>query len=320
MRVAVIGAGLSGLAAAARLTETGHQVRVFEKSRGLGGRLATRRTSAGPVDHGCPAVDIGGSPDLAARLAQVAPDGTPAPAPGAPCRDGAFPLGRPLRWESGVTAPAKRLADGLDVVLGTRIAALRCAGDGLELGDEQGNPRGHVDAVIVSAPAPQAADLLAHGPADEARIAALRAVIYRPALVVVLAYPDRADIGSWLTHPADGPAIRVVVGGPPDEDGDATVVVTLDPVVSARLLDLGTDAKIADLAAEAAAGAGVAGNPSWTQVKRWRFAVTGGGTPNADLNPPGARILLCGDAVSGPGLGAVYESGIAAADRAAALA
>lgn len=42
MRVAVIGAGVSGLSAARVLHDHGYQVRVFEKSRGLGGRAATR--------------------------------------------------------------------------------------------------------------------------------------------------------------------------------------------------------------------------------------------------------------------------------------
>lgn len=55
--VAVIGAGVSGLAAARRLMKEGRNVVVVEKSRGLGGRAATRRFSLGsdmevPVDHG----------------------------------------------------------------------------------------------------------------------------------------------------------------------------------------------------------------------------------------------------------------------------
>ena len=41
--VAVIGAGIAGAACARALTLAGHSVRVFDKSRGPGGRLATRR-------------------------------------------------------------------------------------------------------------------------------------------------------------------------------------------------------------------------------------------------------------------------------------
>ncbi len=54
MRVAVIGAGLAGLAAAEALQGDGHDVVVLEKSRGAGGRTATRRADELRFDHGAP--------------------------------------------------------------------------------------------------------------------------------------------------------------------------------------------------------------------------------------------------------------------------
>ena len=51
--VAIIGAGISGLICARSLSDHGVEVSVFEKSRGVGGRMATRRTAEGPrFDHG----------------------------------------------------------------------------------------------------------------------------------------------------------------------------------------------------------------------------------------------------------------------------
>ena len=55
-RVAVVGAGLAGLVAAGRIAAGGGTVTVFDKSRGLGGRLATRRRPHGTFDHGAPVV------------------------------------------------------------------------------------------------------------------------------------------------------------------------------------------------------------------------------------------------------------------------
>lgn len=50
--VAVVGAGLSGLTCARLLQQWGHSVAVFDKSLGLGGRVATRRIGTTCFDHG----------------------------------------------------------------------------------------------------------------------------------------------------------------------------------------------------------------------------------------------------------------------------
>lgn len=50
--VAVVGAGIAGIACARTLMQAGHQVTVFEKSRGAGGRMSTRETEFGSFDHG----------------------------------------------------------------------------------------------------------------------------------------------------------------------------------------------------------------------------------------------------------------------------
>jgi renalase len=63
--IAVIGTGIAGAACAHALSMAGHAVQVFDKSRGPGGRLATRRIewvdSQGqacmtPLDHGSVAI------------------------------------------------------------------------------------------------------------------------------------------------------------------------------------------------------------------------------------------------------------------------
>lgn len=50
--VAVIGAGMAGLVCAQQLAMAGYTVVVVEKSRGLGGRVATRRLHGTCADHG----------------------------------------------------------------------------------------------------------------------------------------------------------------------------------------------------------------------------------------------------------------------------
>ncbi len=52
LKVAVVGAGLSGLVCARVLADHGHEVRVFDKGRGPGGRMSTRRAGPWRFDHG----------------------------------------------------------------------------------------------------------------------------------------------------------------------------------------------------------------------------------------------------------------------------
>lgn len=52
MKAAIIGAGIAGLTAARELIQRGVQVKVFEKSRGVGGRLANKRLEWGNIDIG----------------------------------------------------------------------------------------------------------------------------------------------------------------------------------------------------------------------------------------------------------------------------
>ena len=51
-RIAIIGAGLAGLTSAQRLAAAGLEVHLFDKSRGAGGRMCTRRAEEVRFDHG----------------------------------------------------------------------------------------------------------------------------------------------------------------------------------------------------------------------------------------------------------------------------
>lgn len=52
-KIAVIGAGMAGLTVSNILSQKGFSVDVFDKGRGVGGRMSSRRTQWGYLDHGC---------------------------------------------------------------------------------------------------------------------------------------------------------------------------------------------------------------------------------------------------------------------------
>ena len=70
-KIAVIGAGMAGITCARKLMEAGLMPVVFEKSRGLGGRMATRRVSdAVAFDHGAQYFTVR-NPDFAALIDEL---------------------------------------------------------------------------------------------------------------------------------------------------------------------------------------------------------------------------------------------------------
>ena len=52
MKIAIVGAGISGCVCASQLVRAGHEVTIIEKGRGVGGRMATRRMEGARIDHG----------------------------------------------------------------------------------------------------------------------------------------------------------------------------------------------------------------------------------------------------------------------------
>lgn len=178
-RIAVVGAGLAGLACARALQEAGHDVTVLERERIPGGRCASLPTPIGPCDHGLPEL-AAATPGFAAPLQAWAGAGMLAPSPSGPGRW----LGVP-----SMQAFAARLAAGLKVVPGLEVAALERDGAQWWLRTHQAPPRGlelHYDAVAVAMPPEQALPLLGVAPA---LAEPLRAVRSEPCWSVVAAWP-----------------------------------------------------------------------------------------------------------------------------------
>lgn len=258
------------------------------------------------VNHGAPAIDAPDGSALAAVLAAI--DTVEVAHHGGSCAD--VPLRTPRVPAAGVTAFAKRLVESLTVARSVRIARIRSVDGGYELGDEQGNGQGTFDGIVVSAPAPQAADLLAMVAHETARTGQLRAIAYEPAIVVIgVASPGPGTPSIWEL---DGAIRRIsAVPGP---DAAATVTALLDTERSATLLDAASDAElIAQVASDAAAYVDLVGPVEWDEVKRWRFSTVSGAAADPIAAAIGDRIVLCGDAICGPGMSAIWDSGIHAA-------
>ena len=233
-RVAVVGAGLAGLACARALAADGARVTVLEKSRGFGGRAATRHTARGgdgaptasalAFDHGAQYATardarfaaqleawraLGVAAEWAGRFVALA--GGIAGPPGGSARPVRRWVGVPGMQAFGRALAADAGALGVGLVRGVRVAAVQRGRDGLWTATaDDGATHGAFDAVIVAAPAPQAVPLLAERPALAARVAAVRMT---PCWSVMMA------VAEPLGLPFDGAFVNAPTGEATDRAG-----------------------------------------------------------------------------------------------------
>jgi renalase len=67
--VTVVGAGMAGAACARALADAGIDIRLYDKGRSVGGRMAQRRVEQGMFDHGAQYLSAR-DPSFAVRVAE----------------------------------------------------------------------------------------------------------------------------------------------------------------------------------------------------------------------------------------------------------
>lgn len=276
----VVGAGIAGIACAREVAAAGLPVRVLERSRVVGGRMASRRLAGRPVDLGA-AYFTARDPEFSAVVRgwqdaglvrewtsepAVLRGGERASAPG------------PVRYAApgGLRSLVADLAAGLDVRLGHRVTRV---GPGPVV---DGEP---ADAVVLAMPDPQAARLLDTAPP---------APDWTPVIAVAAGWSRRRWAELPVAFVNDHPVLTLVA-----DDGDrrgdgAPVLVAHTTAEVARAHDEEPDAAV-PLVLDALAGLlGVSVEPEWTYAHRWRFA-----SPGQDRDEPfhlgDDGIALAGD-------------------------
>jgi predicted NAD/FAD-dependent oxidoreductase len=322
--VVVIGAGISGLLAARILQSHGFSVKVLDKGRGVGGRMATRRTDQGVFDHGAQFFTVRDR-RFGALVEAWREAGVVQPwANGFALPDGSSKNQDLTRYRgvSGMTAVPKHLAQDLDLQLRTRAISVHSEAEGWTVNTEARESI-RCRALILTPPVPQSLQLLAAG--EVALPAQLRnsleQIDYAPCLALLVDLPQASRVpepgGLWLSgEPVSWMADNQRKGV--SSFPGAAVTIHAGPEFSRKHWD--TSEPEVTKALLAAIEPWLGSNPVRTQLHRWRYSQPLRTYPERCLTVTDpAPLAFAGDAFGGPRVEGAALSGLAAGDKLAEI-
>lgn len=298
--IAVIGAGMAGLAAARRLFKAGATVTVFERSGRPGGRLATRALDLGGVDHGAQYLTAR-EPGFKAWAARARAEGALAVwTPRGKDGEDDWLVGVP-----GMNGLAAALIDGYTVTTGKLVTAIRAIDGKLRLGFDDGTDSPAFDRVVVAVPAPRALDLLApFGPPFD-RIATARMA---PCWTLIAAFAEPVDPGFDIRRNVDALAWIARSASKPQRSGEIWVAQA-DPVWSAAAIEDDAGSVATRLLGMLDAAIGPLPATAYVEAHRWRHALVDKAVGETFLIAPDGRLGACGDWLIAPRAESAWASG-----------
>lgn len=309
--VLVIGAGMAGLFAAAALQKAGRQAVIVDKSRGVGGRMATRRAGGATFDFGAQFATARDS-----RFEEVLKNACAAGAAVEWCRGFTAEADGHSRWRGnpGMSSLAEHLALGLEIVQDKRVAALRPMADQWSVRMTAGETWA-VKAVILTAPVPQSLVLLEAGgvvlePALEQRLSTIH---YERCLAVmaVLNGPSRLPPPGGFA-PAQGPISWIADNYLKGVSAEPAITLHASDAFSVAHWDQDRDETARQLLA--AANEWIGADIKSYQLHGWRYSKPKQTDPRpCAVVSSGPPLVLAGDAFAGPRLEGAALSGWAAA-------
>ncbi len=321
-RVAVVGAGVAGLACARVLVERGYRVRVFERQECPGGRLATRRLEALTFDHGVQYFTIQDPRfELLVRKWEAhgivaAWGGRTLALDGRGLAEEVDPVAR-FVGVPNMQAVAIHMARGLDLRLGAEVTRLQQRSGRWVLQGRAGDLHDDAfDVVVLALPSPLAVQLL-----QELSPLAQRAATVSWdscwAAMLALARPSGIDFDAafvsddpilgWIGResskpgraPLRGAAESWILHAHPAWSG---TYLGMEPADASRWMQRAFAARVGRPLMQAAAAA-----------HGWHLALPVNPLPESFLFDPSQAIGLAGDWCGGPRVEGAYLSGLALA-------
>ncbi len=301
MKIAIVGAGMAGLACATELSRSGVDLHLFDKGRGVGGRMASRLVQTRLGDT---VFDMGAqyftahSDDFRAAVKEWASAGFVSPWLDA--GENAL-VGTPT-----MNAPLKKMAAELPVRWSTKI-------EGLQRNSSKWSVHGvdfqesDFDIVITALPAEQCAALLNRPAPDLADFATK--VASEPCWTLMVVFAERLQVVANVLRDSGSISWASRNSAKPGRSGAESWVIHATPAWSISHLDSNQET-VADKLLEALSRALDIAVPEVvaSQAHRWLFARSGkAGT--AHLWSAGRGLGVCGDWLLGPRIESAWLSG-----------
>lgn len=320
--VGIIGAGIAGLACARDLRSSGIQVTTLEKSRGVGGRVATRRIESGfAFDHGAQHFTVR-DPAFGSQVKRW-------------CEEGAAGLwrGRIVVLKLGVVtdlqepreryvgvpgmnAIAKSLAAGLDLRTDVTAERIRRSDGGWLVEDTRGDRHGPFDLLISSAPPLQTAKLFEDRSAAIEK--ALSNVTMDPCWAVLLQLCERLETPFDAAFVHDSPLSWIARNSSkPGRHASDCWTLHASPSWSCDRLEDAAESIAVDLVAEFWRAIARSTQPhEFVTAHRWRYALPKVPLTQRYLLDVDSNLGACGDWCGGPRVEGAFLSGAALAEAA----
>ena len=319
--IAVVGAGIAGIACARTLMQAGHRVMVFEKGRSTGGRMATRETEFGGFDHGAQYFTVR---DARFQKALATASGLVRPWSASTVRildeagrvvASSLPPAE-AHWVAtpGMNALVRQWAQPLAAAgcLTLETEVTRLEPDKLQAGRWQLQTEGAgagsqvysgFDAVVLALPSPQTQALLLSSQQGKALLAEIAAVTVAPCWTLMLAFPQAvqptmAHLGpQWNAARSTHHRIAWLAreSSKPGRDPIERWTVQASPEWSARHLEDDAERVKAKLLKAFTEITGIRATPPYAVAHRWRYAQTTEPLGQSHLWDAHAQIGTCGD-------------------------
>lgn len=319
--IAVIGAGLAGLGAARILTSLGYEVVVYEKSKGLGGRAATRRNGPYIFDSGATIVSPTGSELLRVMTEEL--DTSELVSVTKPIFMHSFgritaidpQRGAPARfcYQFGMNTLGKLLARDIEVRFEQKIDHIELkSGNGYLIAGEL------FDGVILTPPLPQSESILENS-GIKSRLGNSR---YRQCLSVLLGYdrpldkpyhalidPDQSEPLTWLSLES-----VKVPGDFRAPDGHSAVVAQMSARYSRYSFEKSDDVIVRETVVDVSRILGKEYSaPAISDVMRWNYSHVSNTISFDSVNQKGSKLVIASDGLIGARIQQAYDMGCKAA-------